>query len=37
VGHSGTQMTRDNAAVAAEVSQEAAERAVAIIPGRARR
>lgn len=37
VGHSGTQMTRDYAAVAAEAPQEAAERAVAMIPGRARR
>jgi integrase len=37
VGHSGTQMTWDYAAVAAEVSQEAAERAVAIISGLARR
>jgi integrase len=37
VGHSGSKMTRDYAAVAAEVSREAAERVVAAIPRKARR
>jgi integrase len=37
VGHSGTQMTRDYAAVAAEVSRAAAEKVVSMIPRRARR
>lgn len=36
-GHSGSQMTRDYAAVSLEVSREAAERASATIPRRARR
>jgi integrase len=37
VGHSGSKMTRDYAAVAAEVSREAAERVSALIPRRAQR
>jgi integrase len=37
VGHSGTQMTRDYAAVAEHVSRDAAERVVSAIPRRARR
>lgn len=37
VGHAGAKMTRDYAAVAAEVSRDAAEKVAATIPRRARR